>query len=81
MTKHSQITKNMEFSQELMNYLIAKKIKIKPNSSYVVFTYNDENLNKMNVKLLNELVKEGKKVIKAMKTNDSENPWKFTPIN
>lgn len=63
-----------------MNYLIAKKIKSKPNYSYVIFVEGNNELNKSNQNLLKELVEEGKKVIKAEKTHDLKNPWKFKTL-
>lgn len=81
MTSKQQITKNIDLSQELMNYMIAKKVKPKPNYSYVIFTKHDSKLNKLNESLLEELVEEGRKVIRAIKMGTGNNQWIFTPIN
>lgn len=81
MTKHTQVVKNIELSEELMNYLIDKKIKTEPNSSFVIFIEGNKELNKLNLKLVDELLEEGKKVIKATKTKDKTNPWILTTIN
>lgn len=77
MTKHMQADKNIHNFDKLMNYLIDNKIKVVPNSSYVVFVENDEALNKMNSRLLKELQKEGRRVVKVIKPADSKAPWTF----
>lgn len=75
MTKHVQGQKNIEYSGELMNYFINKKVKMIPNASYVIFVHNNNELNKMNEKLVKGLVEDGKKVIKATKTGNKKQPW------
>lgn len=80
MTKHQQVTKNIGLSGELMSYMISNRIKSKPNHSYVVFSINDEKLNNANENLIKGLIKEGRKVIKAVKTNDPKEPWVLSRV-
>lgn len=80
MTKHMQVTKNIEYSEELMNYFIDNKIQMVPKASYVVFVQDDKELNKLNEKLLAGLIKEGKNIVKATKTNNKNEPWIFASV-
>lgn len=82
MSNKDQAIKNMDLSQELAEFIAQnpKVVKNVPKSStYVAFSSSDEGLNKANEKLISSLVKEGKRVIKAIQTNDKFNPWKFFP--
>jgi len=81
MTKQYQAEKNIELSEELMNYLISKKIKARPNYSYVIFVEGNDEFNTMNNKLVEGLIKEGRKVIKAEKTKNGRKRWIFTTVN
>lgn len=79
-----QAIKNMELTQELAAY-IAKHPKVAKkspeNATYVAFSAKDEELNEANEKLLQSIIKEGRKfIIKAVQTNDRLNPWKFFPV-
>lgn len=80
MTKHQQVIKNIDLSQELMDYMVSHKVRTKPNYSYVVFVENDITLNKMNTKLVDELLQEGRKVVKAQKTTNPKKQWIFTIV-
>lgn len=83
MTKKTQVAKNIQLSAKLTNYLLDNPDAVKSSSSdssYVVFSAEDENLNKMNSKLVNKLIKEGKTVIKAEETKNNKKPWKIIPI-
>ena len=81
MTQFTQAKRNIGLSEELMNYLIATKTRVKSNYSYVVFVRNNTIFNKANSLLVKDLLNEGKKVIKAEKTNNSREPWIFTNAN
>jgi len=77
-----QIEKNFELSEKLAIFLSKnpKKMKAIPkDSSFVVFSATDKLLNKINEKLIESLVKEGRTVIKAQETKKPESPWEFTP--
>ena len=85
MSTKDQAIKNMELTQELAAY-IAKHPKVAKKSpksaTYVAFSAKDEKLNEANEKLLQSIIKEGRKfIIKAVQTNDKLNPWKFFPVN
>ena len=84
MSTDKQTTKNIKLSHKLTEYLIkhpAISKKLPFNASFVVYTENDDELNKANDLLLKELVEEGKPVIKAKETNDKNNPWTFSSIS
>ncbi len=84
MSNKDQAIKNIDLSQELAEFIAKnpKAVKKIPQSStFVAFSSKDEKLNKANEKLITSLVKEGKRVIKAIQTNDKFNPWKFFPVS
>ena len=77
-----QIEKNIQLSEKLANYLAKnpKEIRRTPSdSSFVVFSVGDKKLNRLNERLATNLVKQGKKVVKAKETKSSKVPWTFTP--
>jgi len=83
MTKKKQAIKNLDLSQELAEYIASnpKAVKNLPKkSTFVVFSSVDKKLNVENQKLIDSIVAEGKKVIKAVQTEDKLNPWKFSPV-
>ncbi len=83
MTKNKQISKNIELSEKLANYLASHPIEseaLPNNASFVAFSKDDERLNEENIKLIRGLIEEGKNVIKALQTNDKNNPWIFSAI-
>lgn len=81
MSTKEQTDKNLQLSEELLEYLSKNPQKGKQeNFSYVVFTTDNKVLNKANLRLVTSLVKEGKKVIKATKTNDKKSPWEFSSV-
>lgn len=83
MTKKTQVAKNIQLSAKLTEYLLENPSVVKSSpadSSYVVFSAEDEKLNKMNSKLVDKLVKEGKTVIKAEETKNSKKPWKLFSV-
>jgi len=84
MTKKQIVAKNIQLSEKLANFIVKNKQsvkKISASDSYVVFSATDERLNRMNKKLVDTLVRQGKKVVKAEETQDNKNPWKFTPVS
>ena len=75
------MAKNIQLSEKLANFIVSSKQNVKKNAtgdSYVVFSATDKTLNRMNKRLVDTLLKQGKKVIKAEETQDNKNPWKFT---
>ena len=72
--------KNLGLSEEFMSYIIANKIKMQSNRSYVFFSPYDKKLNKLNERLIDGLIKDGKKVVRVEKTKNSANPWKFMSV-
>lgn len=82
MSDKIQLNKNVELSGKLADYLaksssVLKKYK---NSSYVVFSEKDIELNKVNEKLAKVLHKEGNKVVKAIQPKTSKGDWTFEPF-
>lgn len=79
MSKKDQGKKNIDLFEKLMNFLSSKKVDnySSGNYSFVVFSKGDKQLNEENKELVAELKKEGKKVIKAQETGDSNSPWNF----
>ena len=83
MSKTDQAKKNMVLFEKLTNYMLENPDSVKnlPKvASFVVFTLHDKELNASNKKLLDSLIEEGNKAIKAEETEDFQTPWKFTPV-
>ncbi len=80
MSKNLQARKNLVLIEKLFDYLSTKKKTSKGGYSYVVFSKEDKALNKENEKLIEPLLKEGKKVVKATETGNENNPWLFSHI-
>jgi len=81
MSNKQQLEKNLQLSEKLMQYL-ADNPSDSPTDklgsvSFVVFTKNDNTLNEANLKLIDSLHEEGKKVVKAIQTLDKKAPWQF----
>lgn len=83
MTKQQQFKLNMELSEVLANYLVTKPDILKrfSGSSYVIFPLKNDSLSKLNSMLVSDLISEGKRVVRVEQTEDSNNPWVFTPVN
>ncbi len=80
MTKLKQVKKNLILSQKLATFLVTNPKFSKTSSestSYVPFSAKDLTLNKLNKRIVKDLIKEGKKVIEASETKDKDNPWTF----
>ena len=82
MSKSQQFKLNVTLSDRLANYLVTKPNILNKYSGclYVVFSYKNEELNKLNDQLIPGLKLEGKVVVKAQETNNLDNPWILTPI-
>ena len=82
MSKAQQFKLNVSLSDKLANYLITQPDILKKYSgcSYIVFSYKNEELNKLNNQLIPGLKLEGKPIVKAQETNNLDNPWFLTPI-
>ena len=83
MSKRIQATKNLDLSQKLAEYIASNPETVKnlpKKSTFVVFSSVDKKLNAENKKLIDSILAEGKKVVKAAQTKDRFNPWKFSPI-
>jgi hypothetical protein len=75
-----QINKNFQLSAKLADFLANKsETRTSKGVTFVVFSATDEELNKLNTKLLDQLKSQGEKVIKAKETGSKEKPWIFTP--
>jgi len=83
MTQKQQTTANLKLLEKLTDYLIESPpadISKEEKVSYVLFSADNAELNKMNEKLLGTLIKEGETVVKAEQTKDKKTPWKFTSV-
>lgn len=80
MSKNLQVKKNLVLIEKLFDYLTDKNKVSKGGYSYVVFSKEDEALNRENEKLIEPLLQEGKKVIKATETGNVNKPWAFINI-
>lgn len=80
MPTKTQINKNLELSEKLLDYLSDNPRKTTEQVSYIVITKDDAELNQVNLELGKSMAKHGKKVIKALETKDKANPWKFATI-
>lgn len=82
MSKQQQLEKNLQLSEELMDYLAdnpsQSPTKKGGSISFVVITKDDKELNKLNNKLIDSLREEGKKVMKAIQTLNKKQPWTFS---
>jgi hypothetical protein len=76
MSRKLQISKNLELSGKLMDFLIDNPTK-EQGASYIVISRNDNNLNRANLDLGKSLINKGKQVIKAIETGKKSNPWIF----
>lgn len=80
MPTKQQVSKNLKLTEKLLDYLAKNPGDSSSNISYVMFSKDDEALNKANLKLVDSLLKEGKRVVKAEESNDKKLPWKFTQV-
>ncbi len=83
MSKKDQVDKNLELSEKLAEYLAKDPPEVKgmpKKSAFITFSLTDQELNKLNNKLVNSYSEKGKTVVKAQETKDEKKPWKFTPI-
>lgn len=75
-----QIDKNLKLSEKLLDYLTDNPQEHEKNVSYIVITKEDNDLNNENLSMAKNLIKSGRKVIKAIETNSKSTPWKFASI-
>ena len=81
MSTKLQIKKNLRLSEKLLDYLSKHPRNNKQeNISYIVFTKEDNELNKENLVMAKSLAKEGKRVVKAIETNNKSTPWEFASL-
>ena len=83
MSKKNQFDKNMKLQSKLADYVIKSPSLLKKHgeSSYVMFVEGDDELNKMNLKLVESVKKEDKNVIMATFTGIKSNQWRFETAN
>lgn len=82
MGKAKQLEKNLKLSEKLAEYIASNPVATKnipSGASFVVFSAEDEKLNKLNKDLVNSLKREGKEVIKATEKKSKKQPWIFGP--
>ena len=81
MSKKQQAIKNMDLTAKLADYIAvhpeASEKVFASGASVVPFSLNDRELNKANERLVEDLLEEGKKVVKAKETKNSKEPWEF----
>ena len=84
MTKQIQVSKNLKLSAKVAEYIAKNPDSVKDfpaNLSFVVFSADDDSLNKINASLVKKLKTEGKNVVKAQETKDKNYPWKFSSLS
>ena len=83
MSKPQQVKLNILLSEKLADYLIThpKVLKKFSGYSFVVISSSNKKLNKMNFKLINNLIEEGKQVVKAIQPSKPNLDWKFYSLN
>jgi hypothetical protein len=83
MSKKQLIAKNISLSEKLADFMAKNPKAMKKSKrsiSYVMFSANDQVLNKANEKVMNQLLQDGEKIIKAEQINDTKNAWILTPV-
>lgn len=83
MSNKKQAQKNLKLSVKLANFIADNPQLSKTvisGASVVPFSLEDKELNKANEKLVEELLEEGKRVVKAEETKNSKEPWKFMQL-
>jgi len=83
MNTKTQAEKNLKLSEKLADFLVSHpevSKKLPDDASFVTFSVEDTSLNEVNKKLINELLEEGKRVVKAQETNNEKQPWEFSPV-
>ncbi len=84
MSTKIQAEKNIKLSAKLADFLVSHpdvSKKLPDNASFVTFSAKDKNLNDVNTELIQELLKEGKNVVKAQETSNDKQPWKFSSVS
>lgn len=83
MSKKVQISKNIELTQKLIEYLIkGRNVPSLPQDvSFVPFSKTDKKLNQANEELLERLSKEEKPIVIAEEPKTDKGNWKITPVN
>lgn len=84
MSTNQQLKKNLKLTENLMEYL-ADNPSDSPSLkwgavSFVIWSKDDSKLNNLNTKLIESLQEEGKKVVKAIQTQDKNEPWTFAQV-
>lgn len=81
MSKKQQAEKNLKLSVKLADFIVDHPNAIISDASVVPFSAGDQKLNRANEGLVEELLEEGKPVVKAQETKDSKTPWNFIPVS
>lgn len=84
MSKKTLINKNFKLSTKLAEYIANNPEKTKnfpSGSTYVAISARDSELNNWNMRLIEKLVNQGKKVIKAVEKKKNKNNWEFNSIS
>ncbi len=83
MSTKTQTEKNLKLSEKLADFLVShpEVSKTLPDdASFVTFSAEDSQLNETNEKLIQELLEEGRHVVKAQETHNKQHPWEFSPV-
>lgn len=83
MRNKKQVEKNIKLSSKIASYIMKNPDAVKKvpkNSTYVIFSADDQELNKKNEEMISSLKDEGKKVIKVVETKNKTNPWNFISL-
>lgn len=83
MSTKQQIEKNIKLSSKVASYIMDNPqvvSNVPEDSSYVVFSVDDQELNNRNEDLLVSLKNEGKNVVKVQETKNKAMPWNFISL-
>lgn len=84
MSNKNYTDKYLKLLEKLTSFLVSNGDEVKKlpkNASYVAFSAKDEDINKINIKILNHLKKENKPIVKAEEPTTQKGLWKFTVLS
>ena len=83
MSKKQQTKKNLDLTVKLSDFIASHPELYQTTISgvsIVPFSATDQKLNTENEKLVEGLLEEGKRVVKAQETKNKNTPWEFIPV-
>jgi hypothetical protein len=83
MSQKQQVTKNLDLSEKLADYLAqnpSESSKLPKKASFVTFSAKDKELNEKNEEIVTKLTQQGQTVIKAQETTNDTKPWVLSKV-